>query len=74
MFIDASIGVSLKEKGDDEVKTLITNICQNEYHSSERVVKGKGVLEVDIQTVLLAQMEDLTKELDRSQLTQSNVS
>lgn len=37
-------------------------------------MKGKGVLVVDIQTAILAQLINLTKQLVSSQLTQGNVS
>lgn len=46
---------------------------QNEYHSSEELVKPKGIHAVDSHTSLLAQMETLSKHLSASQITQVNV-
>lgn len=61
MLFDASIGGTSRENTNEEVKILIENMCQNEYHSSERVAKEKRVLVVDTQAALLAQLEALTK-------------
>lgn len=61
-------------KNEDEVKTLIENICHNEYRSSDRAVKQKVILTVDANTTLLAQMEALSKHLVASQLEKANVS
>lgn len=46
IFLDASVGDTLRLKTDEELKTLIENMCQNEYHSSERVIKQKGIMHV----------------------------
>lgn len=54
MLIDALTGGTLRANIEEEVKTLIENMCQNEYRSSDRVVMGKYVLAFDTQTTLLA--------------------
>lgn len=66
MLIIASVGGAMREKIDEKVNTLIENMCRNEYHSSGQGVQGKCVLVVNIQTTLLAHMEDLTKQLAAS--------
>lgn len=43
MFLDASVRGSLRCKNEDEVKELIIKMCQNEYHSTNRIVKPKGI-------------------------------
>lgn len=61
MLIVSSVGGAMRENIDEEVNTLIENMYRNEYHSSGQGVKGKGVLVVNIQTALLAHMENVTK-------------
>lgn len=63
-----STGGILREKPDEEVKTLIKNMYRNEYHLNEWVVKGECVLAVDIQSALLAQLTTITKHLVASQV------
>lgn len=43
MFLDASAGGTVRLKSDEELKTLIENMCQNEYRSSKRAMKQKGI-------------------------------
>lgn len=52
---------------------MIENLCLNDYHSSDRAVKQKGVLVVDSHTTLLSQMEVLSNQLSASKLAQVNV-
>lgn len=47
ILIDASDEGTLREKTDVEVTTLIENMCQNEYRSTERVVK-ENVIDTQI--------------------------
>lgn len=74
MLFNTSVGGTLRAKTDEELKTLIENMCQNEYHSSEQAVEQKGILAVDSNTTFLAHMEVLSKQLDVTQLAQANVS
>lgn len=59
MFCDASSGGTLKANIKDEVKTVIENMCQNEYRSSDRAVRQKCILTIDSSTTLLVQIEVL---------------
>lgn len=61
MLLDASWDGTLRNKNEVEVKILIENMCQNEYSSSDRIVKPKGVLTVDLNTTILAQLEFISK-------------
>lgn len=54
MLLDASSRGTLRTKNEYEVKTLIKNMCQNESRLSDRGVKQKGVLTVDLKSTLLA--------------------
>ncbi|MCI63376.1 hypothetical protein A2U01_0084633, partial [Trifolium medium] len=64
MLIDASAGGTIRNKNEDEVRALVENMCMNEYRSkSERDPKKRGVLKVDTNTTLLAQIEILNKKL-----------
>lgn len=71
---DASARGTLRENTDEELKMLIENMCQNDYRSSERAMKQKGLHEVDLNTSLLAQIEALSKYLVATQLDQANIS
>lgn len=62
ILLDASTGGSIKNKNEDKVKELIKKMCQNDYHSqSERWVKPKGVLELDSNTIVLSQLQMISK-------------
>lgn len=61
MLLYASVGGTLRVNNEDEVRALIKNMCQNEYHSNDRVVKQKVVLVVNSDATPLAQMEVLSK-------------
>lgn len=63
----------MRDKTNEEVKTLIENMCQDEYRSSNRGMKAKSFIAVDTHTTLLIQLEALTKHLATSQPTQANV-
>lgn len=54
MHLGASTMGTLRAKTYDEVKTLIKIMFQNEYRSSDRAVKQKGILAIDLNTTLLA--------------------
>ena len=54
MLLGPSTIGTLRAKTYDEVKTLVENMFQNEYHSSDRAVKQKGILAIDLNTTLLA--------------------
>lgn len=59
VFLGASVGGMLRAKTNEELKTLIENICQNKYRSNERLVKQKGIHAFLSNTTLLAHMEVL---------------
>lgn len=61
MFLDVSSWGTLRVKIDDKLKVLIKNMCHNEYHSTDRAMKQKSILVVDLNTTFLAQMEVLSK-------------
>lgn len=78
MLLNVSVGGTMRTKNEDEQKELIEKICQNEHHSqSERGVKNegqeKGVLELDTNKTLLAQLEVLTKRLVGATIMPTNV-
>lgn len=50
ILLDASARGMLINKTKDKVKTLIENMCQNEYRSNDRIMKPKGMLAVDSNT------------------------
>lgn len=54
MLLDASSRGTLRIKNEYEVNTLIKNMCQNESRLSNRGVKQKGVLTVDLKSTLLS--------------------
>ena len=69
MFLDASVGGSLRVKTDHEVQVLIENMANNEYRADAEK-KKRGVYGVSDTTSILAnqaamnkQIETLTKEL-----------
>ncbi|GAU41120.1 hypothetical protein TSUD_288100 [Trifolium subterraneum] len=75
MLIDASTGGTIRNKNEDEVRQLVQNMCMNEYRSkSERDPKKRGIIEVDTNTALLAQIELLNKKLAAKTLAEANVS
>lgn len=61
MLLDALARVTIRTNNKDEVKKMIERMCQYEYHSSDRIVKTKGLLELDSNTTLLAQLEVISK-------------
>lgn len=63
MLLDASVGETLSTKTDDEVKTLIDNVCQNKYGSSKQDVKEKNSVEIKSQIALISQIDMLKKQL-----------
>lgn len=74
MLLVALVRRTLRAKTKDEVKVFIGNIFQNEYCSSYRAVNQNGILAVDYNTTLLAQMAVLSKQLVGFQLAQANAS
>lgn len=46
MFLDTSVGVTLRAETNEELKAWIENMCQNEYHSSEWSVKQKVFMQL----------------------------
>lgn len=52
MFLYAPVGCTLRDKTNEEVKTLIENMCQDEYHSSNQGMKAKSFIAVDTHTQL----------------------
>lgn len=48
-------------------------MCQNEYRSSDRIVKINDALEVDSNTSVLAQLELISKHLAAFTLSQANL-
>lgn len=68
MLLNASAGGTLRTKNEDGVKRLIENMFQNEYHSSDRAVKQKRILEIDSNTKVLAQLDVILKQLVASSL------
>ncbi|XP_050915571.1 uncharacterized protein LOC127130642 [Lathyrus oleraceus] len=75
IILDASVGGTIKTNIEDEVKELIKKICQNEYLSqSEKGVKPKGVLDLDANIAMLAQLEVIAKQLAKATIIPANVS
>ncbi|XP_050895887.1 uncharacterized protein LOC127102575 [Lathyrus oleraceus] len=74
MLLDASVEGTLRLKVDEELKTMIENICQNEYYSREHAMKQKGIHAVNSTITLSSQIEALNKQFVASQLAQYNVS
>lgn len=71
MLRNASTRGKLRVKTYKESKTLIENMCQNEYRSSERVVKQKGFRAVDQNTTLAAQIQYFpTSQVQHNKLKQ----
>lgn len=57
MLLDASVRGTIKRNNEDEVKEQIDKRFQNEYRSQiERGAKPKGVIELDANHVVLAQL------------------
>lgn len=55
MFLDASVGGTIMTKNEYQVKKLIERMCHNEYRSiSDQIVKSKGMLALDLNTIVLA--------------------
>lgn len=61
MLLDALTRGTLRAKTGGELETLIDNMFHNEYRSSERAMKQKGIHAVDLNTTLYAQIESLSK-------------
>ncbi|GAU41937.1 hypothetical protein TSUD_380420 [Trifolium subterraneum] len=66
MLLDASAGGSLKNKDEVEAKELVEKMAQNEYRAqNDRGAKKKaGILELDTNNVILAQMKLMSKEME----------
>ncbi|GAU52017.1 hypothetical protein TSUD_418330, partial [Trifolium subterraneum] len=66
MLLDASAGGSLKNKDEVEAKELVETMAQNEYRAqNDRGAKKKaGILELDTNNVILAQMKLMSKEME----------
>lgn len=54
MLLDALAGVTLRNKNENEMKTLFENMFHNQYCSSDQTVKPNGMLAVDSNTTVLA--------------------
>ncbi|XP_045830999.1 uncharacterized protein LOC123922316 [Trifolium pratense] len=72
MLIDASAGGTIRNKNEDEVRQLVENMCMNEYRSKSD--RKRGVITVDTNTALLAQIEILNKKLAAKSLAEVNAS
>ncbi|GAU46855.1 hypothetical protein TSUD_385320 [Trifolium subterraneum] len=66
MLLDASTGGSLKNKDEVEAKELVETMAQNEYRAqNDRGAKKKaGILELDTNNAILAQMKLMSKEME----------
>ncbi|GAU36667.1 hypothetical protein TSUD_15800 [Trifolium subterraneum] len=66
MLLDASAGGSLKNKDEVEAKELVETMTQNEYRAqNDRGAKKKaGILELDTNNAILAQMKLMSKEME----------
>ncbi|GAU43251.1 hypothetical protein TSUD_133950 [Trifolium subterraneum] len=66
MLLDASAGGSLKNKDEVEAKELVETMAQNEYRAqNDRGAKKKvGILELDTNNAILAQMKLMSKEME----------
>lgn len=53
-LIDATTGGTIRNKNEDEVKKLVDNMCQTEYHTNDKAPTKKGMIELDTPTTLLA--------------------
>ncbi|PNY05113.1 hypothetical protein L195_g001552 [Trifolium pratense] len=75
MLLDASVGGSIKNKTDEEVKELIEQMCQNEYNTTnERCTKMAGMVDIDNETAYKVEIELLRRKLAEKFLPQANVS
>ncbi|GAU44809.1 hypothetical protein TSUD_292020 [Trifolium subterraneum] len=74
MLLDASTGGSLKNKDENEAKKLLETMAQNEYWAqNDRGAKKKaGVLELDTQSAILAQMKLMTHQMEARGKANSN--
>lgn len=63
MFLDASIGGSMRMKTDHEVQTLIENMAQNEYRVDAEK-KKRGVFGVSDSITILANQAAMNKQLE----------
>ncbi|GAU48674.1 hypothetical protein TSUD_324710 [Trifolium subterraneum] len=66
MLLDASTSGSLKNKDEVEAKELIETMTNNEYRAqNDRGAKKKaGILELDTNSVILAQMKLVTSQME----------
>ncbi|GAU43677.1 hypothetical protein TSUD_302400 [Trifolium subterraneum] len=66
MLLDASAGASLKNKNEVEAKELIETMAHNEYRAqNDRGAKKKaGILELDTNSAILAQMKLMTSQIE----------
>lgn len=75
MLLGALVGGTIRTKKKDEVKELIEIMFQNEYLStSGRKIKLKGVLELYLNTIILAELEVNLKQLVVADIITENVS
>lgn len=51
---------------------MIENMCQNEYHTSERAPGKKGMLKFDMHTPFLGEIEALSKQVTINALSHTN--
>lgn len=80
-LLDASARGTIRQMNEPQVKDLIKKMCMNEYRAKskisvkfEMVGTPKGMLTVNTQTALLAQIELLNKQLVEGFLNRGNVS
>ncbi|GAU41074.1 hypothetical protein TSUD_284440 [Trifolium subterraneum] len=66
LLLDTSAGGSLKNKDEVEAKELVETMAQNEYRAqNDRGAKKKaGILELDTNNAILAQMKLMSKEME----------
>lgn len=75
MLLYTSVGGIIRTKNEEYVHDLIERMCHNEHLStSERDAKRKGVLELDSNTTVLAQIEMILKQLARVAIIPANFS
>jgi len=63
IFLDASAGISLKNKTDHEVEDLIESMAQNEYRADAEK-KKRGVYEVSDTTSIQANQAAMNKQIE----------
>lgn len=63
MFLDASVGGSMRVKTNHEVQTILENMVQNEYRVDAEKNK-RGVFGVSDNTTILANQVAINKQLE----------